>query len=392
MIEVKAKDKCKDLCESENERLLREYANSYNIEVKNVLINHNLGLIDFSLRKIGVDKSNLYYGDLYNEGVTALIKAIDNFDMEKDIKFSTYAVKSICSNINRYYRKNRNLVNLSYNKIELYNKYLRYIKRYEETYQKYPSLKEVCLALNTSENEIKDILNAMYYQNIPIYLDSDLVDEDDIKMTEKVGLDDFKYSIINSEIDNKILFYKLKKFLSSYDYYIIYHMIINDNLDKVKLIASVLGTSANNIYSLYHKILKKIKDSNILDKDMALDVKKIMNFDTEPINFHDKVILIYLEDYLEPLEYDYLYKVYYMKKSKKEFMREYNIIILEFNELERKMRESYISLFNAKGEEYLNMLNYVKTKLSAHKNIKKIFNFDLKYKFNTYMSNKIPKY
>ena len=44
--------------------------------------------------------------DLFQVGVVGLIKAIDNFDVNLDVKFSTYAVPMISGELRRYLRDN----------------------------------------------------------------------------------------------------------------------------------------------------------------------------------------------------------------------------------------------------------------------------------------------
>ena len=44
--------------------------------------------------------------DLFQVGCIGLIKAIDNFDMSQDVRFSTYAVPMIIGELRRYLRDN----------------------------------------------------------------------------------------------------------------------------------------------------------------------------------------------------------------------------------------------------------------------------------------------
>ena len=47
--------------------------------------------------------------DLFQVGCIGLIKAIDNFDLNFDVKFSTYAVPMIMGEIRRYIRDNNQM-------------------------------------------------------------------------------------------------------------------------------------------------------------------------------------------------------------------------------------------------------------------------------------------
>ncbi len=48
--------------------------------------------------------------DLFQVGCIGLIKAIDNFDVSQNVKFSTYAVPMIIGEIRRYLRDNNQFV------------------------------------------------------------------------------------------------------------------------------------------------------------------------------------------------------------------------------------------------------------------------------------------
>ena len=47
--------------------------------------------------------------DLFQIGCIGLIKAIDNFDLSHNVKFSTYAVPMILGEVKRYLRDNNSL-------------------------------------------------------------------------------------------------------------------------------------------------------------------------------------------------------------------------------------------------------------------------------------------
>ena len=67
---------------------------------KEDLVNGNLKLVLSILRKYNNRCDNM--DDLFQVGCIGLIKAIDNFDFNFDVKFSTYAVPMILGEIKRY--------------------------------------------------------------------------------------------------------------------------------------------------------------------------------------------------------------------------------------------------------------------------------------------------
>lgn len=74
---------------------------------KEELINGNLKLVLSILRKYTNRTDNM--DDLFQVGCIGLIKAIDNFDLSHEVKFSTYAVPMILGEIKRYLRDNNSI-------------------------------------------------------------------------------------------------------------------------------------------------------------------------------------------------------------------------------------------------------------------------------------------
>ena len=74
---------------------------------REMLANGNLKLVLSILRKYQNRVDNM--DDLFQIGCVGLMKAIDNFDLSHNVKFSTYAVPLILGEIRRYLRDNSNL-------------------------------------------------------------------------------------------------------------------------------------------------------------------------------------------------------------------------------------------------------------------------------------------
>lgn len=71
------------------------------------LINGNLRLVLSVVQRFTGRRENL--DDLFQVGCIGLVKAVDNFNIELDVKFSTYAVPMIIGEIRRYLRDNNSI-------------------------------------------------------------------------------------------------------------------------------------------------------------------------------------------------------------------------------------------------------------------------------------------
>lgn len=130
-----------------------------NLACKEKLINGNLKLVLSILKKYNNRTDNM--DDLFQVGCVGLIKAIDNFDLSHEVKFSTYAVPMILGEIKRHLRDSsslrvaRSIKDLAYQalkkKEELTNKYNREI-----------TISELSKEMNIPEYEIANAFEAMY--------------------------------------------------------------------------------------------------------------------------------------------------------------------------------------------------------------------------------------
>lgn len=91
--------------EEKHELLLKSKAGDTAARTK--LINGNLRLVLSIIQRFTNRGENL--DDLFQVGCIGLIKAVDNFNTELDVKFSTYAVPMIIGEVRRYLRDNNSI-------------------------------------------------------------------------------------------------------------------------------------------------------------------------------------------------------------------------------------------------------------------------------------------
>ena len=144
----------KVLSHSEMLELFKEYQN-WDLSAKEKLVNGNLKLVLSILRKYNRRVDNL--DDLFQIGVVGLIKAVDNFDLKHEVKFSTYAVLMIEGEIKRYIRDNNSL-RISRSIKDLAYRVLLYKEEYVQENGKEPSTEEIAKNLNVSNYDVIEAL------------------------------------------------------------------------------------------------------------------------------------------------------------------------------------------------------------------------------------------
>ena len=90
------------LKEHEKIELLKEYQATGSKAAKDKLINGNLRLVLSVIQKFAGRGEDI--DDLFQIGVVGLIKAINNFDLSKEVRFSPYCVPMISGALRRYLR------------------------------------------------------------------------------------------------------------------------------------------------------------------------------------------------------------------------------------------------------------------------------------------------
>lgn len=88
-------------------KIMQEGNESQKKQARDEMINGNLRLVLSVIQKFSNRGENP--DDLFQVGCIGLIKAIDNFNCEKDVKFSTYGVPMIIGEVRRYLRDNNSL-------------------------------------------------------------------------------------------------------------------------------------------------------------------------------------------------------------------------------------------------------------------------------------------
>jgi RNA polymerase sporulation-specific sigma factor len=98
--------------------------------------------------------------DLFQVGCIGLIKAIDNFDVTQNVRFSTYAVPMIIGEIRRYLRDN-NSIRVSRSLRDLAYKALQIKDRLINENSKEPKISEIAKELDATEEEVVFALDAI---------------------------------------------------------------------------------------------------------------------------------------------------------------------------------------------------------------------------------------
>ncbi len=144
---------------SEDEkRELLSAAKAGDREARDALVMGNLKLVLSVIAKFNPKHEST--DDLFQVGVIGLIKAIDNFNLEMDVRFSTYAVPMIIGEVRRYQRDN-NSVRVSRGVRDLAYKALGVKEDIARTEQREAGIAEIAKRLGTTERAVGEAMEAI---------------------------------------------------------------------------------------------------------------------------------------------------------------------------------------------------------------------------------------
>jgi len=127
-------------------------------EARAELIQGNLRLVLSVIQRFTNRGENV--DDLFQVGCIGLIKAIDNFDLSQNVKFSTYAVPMTIGEIRRYLRDN-NPIRVSRSLRDVAYKALQVRDSLTSRYNAEPTLSQIAEEMGLSREEVVYALDAI---------------------------------------------------------------------------------------------------------------------------------------------------------------------------------------------------------------------------------------
>lgn len=122
------------------------------------LVNGNLRLVLSVIQRF--NNRGEYVDDLFQVGCIGLMKAIDNFDLSHNVRFSTYAVPMIIGEIRRYLRDN-NPIRVSRSLRDIAYKALQVRDRLTNQNKREPTIMEISEELSVPKEDVVFALDAI---------------------------------------------------------------------------------------------------------------------------------------------------------------------------------------------------------------------------------------
>jgi RNA polymerase sigma-B factor len=153
------------------------------------LVDQYIGLVEFLARRFRNRGEPLE--DLVQVGTIGLLKAIERFDLEREVEFSTYATPTVVGELKRHFRDKGWAVRVPRRLQELHLELSKIVNRLGQELGRSPTVLEIAEAAGTSEETVLEgleIAQAYNFTSLDAPLDSD--DSGSTSFAEQLGTED----------------------------------------------------------------------------------------------------------------------------------------------------------------------------------------------------------
>ncbi len=179
-----------------------------------ISIEKHLGLVHACCQRF--KNRGIEYDDIFQSGCVGLTKAAKNFDWNKKVKFSTYAVPVILGEIKCLFRENSSLkVSRRLKDLAIKIKYHR--EKFMDIHSREPTLSEICSAMKISRDQVIEAIEISKFPvTISVFENDGNCIENDIPIPpedEKIFLKLSIFEVLSkfNEIDKRLIYLRFFK-------------------------------------------------------------------------------------------------------------------------------------------------------------------------------------
>ncbi len=247
------KKRCYNTMDLQN--LVIEYKTNPTSRLKKLIVTESIPLIKSIVGKINIPNTPLCgREDLINIGATGLLQALDNYTIDKEVKFNTFAYYRIRGSVIDYLRS---IDELSRTNRVRYGAAQETISQLQQTLGRTPLDHEVAKEMDLDLHDYEKLLSNVQ-QRVALSLDSSMNSDSDNSLSDKIEDQNFELpdqGLINEE--NSAQLAQAIKSLSEREQVIL--ALYYDEECTLKEIAETLSLSEARISQIIGKMLLTLK-------------------------------------------------------------------------------------------------------------------------------------
>lgn len=220
-------------------------AHEGDMQAREELVEENMALVRFLVKRFagrGADSE-----DLFQYGCMGLLKAIDRFDPEFSVQFSTYAVPVILGEIRRYLRDD-GPIHVSRTIHDNARRVEQFCAEWREKYSAEPNVSDVADGLEMSR---EDVLLALNARNRVRSLSEPIGGDGDLRLMDVLGTEPMR------DIDSRLTLAKLLRDLPDEERTLIVRRYFKSHTQTE--IARDMGVSQVQVSRMESRIIKKMR-------------------------------------------------------------------------------------------------------------------------------------
>ena len=199
--------------------------------------------------------------DLINEGNVGLIKAAEKFDETRGFKFISYAVWWIRQSILQAIAEQSRIVRLPLNQVGSVNKINKALNKFEQEFERRPSVEEIAASTDIPEEKVDDTLKANTRQ---VSVDAPFSDDDGGSMLDVMA--DTNAPTVDNELLQESLREELRKVLGTLkerERLVIKDFYGIDTPEKtLEEIGATYGLTRERVRQIREKAIRKLRNSS----------------------------------------------------------------------------------------------------------------------------------
>jgi RNA polymerase sigma-B factor len=247
----------------ETAELLQLYQQSQDAEIRNQLVNLNLGLVRREAHR-WMRQSDESFDDLMQVGSLGLIRAIERFDLSKGYAFSSFAIPYIRGEIQHYLRDRSSTVRIPRKWQSLAHQSRSAITNLRVELHRQPTEQEVAERLDISLAEWSEVKLAIRNRSL-LSLDAPMLDEGKDSASLSDVLPDPKYRSFQLAEEDRIRLHQALQQLEEKTRHILEFVFLHDLTQKET--AEKLGISSVTVSRRVKQGLNHLKNLMVISTE-----------------------------------------------------------------------------------------------------------------------------
>lgn len=239
--------------------LFRAYQSTRDPALKTRLVNMNMDLVRSLAHRFG--NRGEPFDDLVQVASIGLLKSIDRFDPDRNVKFATYAVPTIVGELKRYFRDRTGTIRLPRGLRERSHILNSVVQRLSQEQGRSPGIAEIATASGLSEDEVIEVLASNESMAIAS-LDSTAAEEGETSLLDVIGGEDQALKML----DERLSLAGAVSNLGAREKDLLYLRFIEGRSQTE--IARNLGVSQMHVSRLLRRTLKSLRQNLAIPREL----------------------------------------------------------------------------------------------------------------------------